>query len=176
MASLRFFDFGLFGILCLFALGAGLAQADDLTVLDQSNEDLAKRVGMPFLNDDGMSDIAAQGIRDDYNYLIDVADGTGPVDQAPEKGITALFQSVLPMLDFLTDYEISDVEYHDPAAPQVVTNTDDTITVLLPKRIGQIAYHNMAIKGLEDTPLGDLFFNDVTTVEGSKLILTPRNM
>ncbi|CCU73037.1 hypothetical protein [Thalassolituus oleivorans] len=50
MASLRFFDFGLFGILCLFALGAGLAQADDSTVLDQSNEDLAKRVGMPFLN------------------------------------------------------------------------------------------------------------------------------
>ena len=176
MTSSRFIDFKLFGVAGLFALGVSLAQADDSTVLTQTDEDLAKRVGMPFLNEEGMSDIAAQGIRDDYNYLIDIADGTGPVDQAPEKGITALFQSVLPMLDFLTDYEISDIEYHDPAAPQVVTNTDGTITVLLPKRIGQIAYHNMAIKGLEETPFGDLFFNDVTTVEGSKLILTPRNM
>lgn len=173
MAGIRLVDFGLFGLL---TIGASVLQADDLTVLNQTDEDLAHRVGMPFLNEDGMSHIAAQGIRDDYNYLIDVADGTGPIDQAPEKGITALFQSVLPMLDFLTDYEITDIEYHDPLAPQVVTNTDGTITVLLPKRIGQIAYHNLAIKGLEETPLGDLFFNDVTTVEGSKLILTPRNM
>ncbi|WP_320821244.1 hypothetical protein [Thalassolituus sp.] len=176
MARLRFVDFRLFGAVGLFALGSPLIQADDSPVLNQTDEDLAKRVGMPFLNENGMSGVAAQGIRDDYNYLIGIADGSGPVDQAPEKGVMALFQSVLPMLDFLTDYEITEIEYHDPAAPQVVTNTDGTITVLLPKRLGQIAYHNMAIKGLEETPLGDLFFNDVTTVEGSKLILTPRGM
>jgi hypothetical protein len=145
------------------------AEEIDITAQDIA---LGQRIGLAPMDEHSMDKITAQGsVRDDFQYLIDVYDG-GPSDEAPEKAVTAFFQTVLPMFEFLTDYTISDVEYRDPDSPQVIANTDGSITIMLPSRIGEIAYRDLAVLGAESTPLGDLIFSNIRTVEGSRIILT----
>lgn len=142
--------------------------------VDVSAQDIAlgKRIGMVPMNAESMESVTAQGtLQEDFQYLIDVYDG-GPQDEAPVKAVTAFFQTVLPVFEFLTDYTISDIEFRNPDDPQVIANVDGSITVMLPSRIGEIAYRDLSVKGFESTPIGDLVFSDIRTLEGSRIILT----
>lgn len=165
-----------FTVLGVYAVQAEELTAKDLlvngSVVNESDRVLAQRVGMVPMDSAAMESIVAQGsVRDDFQYLIDVYDG-GPQDEAPVKAVTAFFQTVLPMFEYLTDYTISDVEFRDPANSPVIANPDGSITVMLPSRIGEIAYRDLSVKGFESSPLGDLVFSDIRTLEGSKIILT----
>lgn len=158
-------------ILCVALVATLNIKAEEADVTAQDIV-LGQRIGMVPMNATSMENITAQGtLQEDFQYLIDVYDG-GPSDEAPVKAVTAFFQTVLPMFEFLTDYTISDVEYRDPDSPQVIPNADGSITVMLPSRIGEIAYRDLAVLGAESTPLGDLIFSDIRTVEGSRIILT----
>lgn len=159
------------GILILNTTADAQAGARDELL---SRDELYNRMHMAPLNNDYMDNVSAQGIREDVDYLIDMADNGGPDDEAGQRSFTFLVQTLLAGLNLVTDYEISDISYDDPEAERVVVNDDGSIRVLMPSRIGEIAYRNMSVKGQEGAPFGDLFFRDIRTTEGSNVVLIPR--
>jgi len=134
-------------------------------------ESLAKRVGMTAIYDEGMSDVVAQGFREDIQYLEEAANQTGPSDQAPEIALMTALQIAIPFLPTLTDYTISGVEYDDPNAERVVFNADETVTLILPDRIGEVAYIDFKARDSEGESMGDLRFNNIRLYENSTLTL-----
>ncbi len=137
-----------------------------------SQEELAERVGMQVLDENSMGDITAQGLQNgDYDKLVGIINGTVSDQDAGETSIVAVFESLLPGLNLLTDYEISDVEYHDPNGPRTTLNADGTLSVQVPKRIGQIAFRNLNIIGAKGPAMGDLFINDIRLSEESSITL-----
>lgn len=139
-----------------------------------SKDELYSRMHMAPLENDTMDSVSAQGIRDNADYLIDMTNNGGPDDEAGERTFMFFLESLLAGLELMTDYEISDISYDDPDARIITQNDDGSITVLLPSRIGEIAYRDLAVKGQEDSPLGDLFFRDIRTAPGSNVVLIPR--
>lgn len=134
-------------------------------------DSLAKRVGMTAIYDEGMSDVVAQGFQDDIDYLMEVVDQTGPTDQAPEIALMASIQTALPFLQVFSGYTISGVEYDDPEAERVIFNADATVTLILPDRIGEIAYRDFKARDSSGAPMGDIIFDDVRLLENSTLKL-----
>lgn len=137
-----------------------------------SQEELSQRVGMKSLDENSMGDITAQGLQNgDYDKLVGIINGTVSDQDAGETSVVAAFESLLPGLNLLTDYEISDVEYRDPNGPRTTLNADGSLTVEVPKRIGQIAFRNLNVLGAEGPAMGDLFINDIRLTEGSSITL-----
>ena len=132
---------------------------------------LAKRVGMTAIYDDGMSKVVAQGFREDLDYLMAVVDQSGPTDQAPEIALMAAIQSAMPFLSVFTGYEISGIQYDDPEAERVIFNADATVTLVLPDRIGEIAYRDFKAKDSSGAALGDVIFSDIHLLDNSTLRL-----
>jgi hypothetical protein len=132
---------------------------------------LAKRVGMTAIYDDGMSDVVAQGFSEDVDYLMDVIDQTGPSDQAPETALMTVLQIALPFLPAFSGYEISGIQYDDPEAERVIFNADATVTLVLPDRIGEIAYRDFKAKDSNGAALGDVIFSDIRLLDNSTLRL-----
>ena len=155
------------------ALGLSVISASTFAEFKRptDQDSLAKRVGMTAIYDEGMSGVVAQGFQDDVDYLMEVVDQTGPTDQAPEIALMASIQTALPFLQMFSDYTISGVEYDDPEAERVIFNADATVTLILPDRIGEIAYRDFKAKDSSGAPMGDIIFDDVRLLENSTLKL-----
>lgn len=134
-------------------------------------DSLAKRVGMTAIYDEGMSGVVAQGFQDDVDYLMEVVDQTGPTDQAPEIALMTVFQVAIPFLSAFSDYTISGVAYDDPEAERVIFNADSTVTLILPDRIGEIAYRNFKARDSSGAAMGDIVFDEIRLLENSTLKL-----
>ncbi len=134
-------------------------------------DSLAKRVGMTAIYDEGMSGVVAQGFQDDIDYLMEVVDQTGPTDQAPEIALMAVLQTAIPFLPAFSGYTITGIEYDDPEAERVIFNADATVTLILPDRIGEIAYRDFKAKDSSGAPMGDIIYDDVRLLETSTLKL-----
>jgi len=134
-------------------------------------DSLAKRVGMTAIYDEGMSDVVAQGLKEDVQYLEGVVDQTGPTNQAPEIALMSALQIALPFLSTFSDYTISGVEYDDANAERVIFNADQTVTLILPDRIGEVAYIDFKARDNSGAPLGNLKFNNIRLLENSNITL-----
>ena len=134
-------------------------------------DSLAKRVGMTAIYDEGMSGVVAQGLQDDVDYLMEVVDQTGPTDQAPEIALMTVFQVAIPFLSAFSEYSISGVAYDDPEAERVIFNSDSTVTLILPDRIGEVAYRDFKAKDSSGAPLGDVVFEDIRLINNSTIKL-----
>lgn len=137
-------------------------------------QELEQRIGLASLGDDNMQSISAQGINEDSQYLIDLGNNNGPDDEGGLKTLMVLFQTGLPLLNFVGDYEITGVNYSDPDDPRSVVNEDGSISLLLPSSIDEIAYRNMTIGHASTNILGDLYFRNISTVPDSTVTLIPR--
>ncbi|WP_320821261.1 hypothetical protein [Thalassolituus sp.] len=137
-----------------------------------SQEELGQRIGMKAMDEESMGEVTAQGLQNgDYDKLVGIINGSVSDQDAGETSVVAAFESLLPGLNLLTDYEISDVEYHDPSGPRTTLNADGSLSVQVPKRIGQIAFRNLNVLGAEGPAMGDLFINDIRLTEGSSITL-----
>ena len=134
-------------------------------------ESLAKRVGMTAIYDEGMSEVVAQGCQDDVDFLMEVVEQTGPNDQAPEIALMTVLQTAIPFLPAFSGYTISGVEYDDPEAERVIFNADATVTLILPDRIGEIAYRNFKARDSSGAAMGDIVFDEIRLLENSTLKL-----
>ncbi|MEK9711298.1 MAG: hypothetical protein VW258_01920, partial [Thalassolituus sp.] len=85
---------------CAFASSYAVAEAQEESgvapVLPSDPASLAARVGMKWVEDDTMSAHVAQGFADNVEYLENVIEQTGPVDQAPETALMTTVEIVLP--------------------------------------------------------------------------------
>lgn len=134
-------------------------------------ESLAERVGMTAIYDEGMSEVVAQGFQDDVDYLMEVVEQTGPNNQAPEIALMTVLQTAIPFLPAFSGYTISGVEYDDPEAERVIFNADATVTLILPDRIGEIAYRNFKARDSSGAAMGDIVFDEIRLLENSTLKL-----
>ena len=159
---------------CVTVISNASESQDDTAVapvLPSDPASLAARVGMKWVEDDFMSAHVAQGFADNVEYLENVMNQTVPTDEAPETALMTATQVVVPFLQLFTDYEMSGVEYDDPLADQVIFNEDETVTLILPDRIGEIAYRNFKARDSSGAALGDIYLNDIELFEGSQIIL-----
>ncbi|MDF1763659.1 MAG: hypothetical protein P1U57_09635 [Oleibacter sp.] len=147
------------------------AHATPLT-LEKSVE---HRGGLQAMNDLAMSHVSAQGIADNLNYLVGATNGEGPKGELGETTFMTTLQSLFPAMQFLSDYTISDVEYFDDGKPAMNINDDGSISLKLPKRIGEIAFRNLQIAGPSSAPLGDLVLKNVRISEGSSVTINVRH-
>jgi len=151
-------------------MGSAHASVEQAPVVSQ--EELGQRIGMKAMDEEAMGEVTAQGLQNgDYDKLVGIINGTVSDQDAGETSVVAAFESLLPGLNLLTDYEISDVEYHDPNGPRTTLNADGSLSVQVPKRIGQIAFRNLNVLGAEGPAMGDLFINDIRLTEGSSITL-----
>ncbi|MEQ3633794.1 MULTISPECIES: hypothetical protein [Thalassolituus] len=151
-------------------MGSAHASVEQAPVVSQ--EELGQRIGMKVMDEEFMGEVTAQGLQNgDYDKLVGIINGTVSDQDAGETSVVAAFESLLPGLNLLTDYEISDVEYHDPNGPRTTLNADGSLSVQVPKRIGQIAFRNLNVLGAEGPAMGDLFINDIRLTEGSSITL-----
>ncbi|CUS42880.1 MAG: hypothetical protein KBT79_16365 [Thalassolituus oleivorans] len=151
-------------------MGSAHASVEQAPVVSQ--EELGQRIGMKAMDEESMGEVTAQGLQNgDYDKLVGIINGTVSDQDAGETSVVAAFESLLPGLNLLTDYEISDVEYHDPNGPRTTLNADGSLSVQVPKRIGQIAFRNLNVLGAEGPAMGDLFINDIRLTEGSSITL-----
>ena len=139
-----------------------------------SMQELEQRTGLSGLGDDNMQNISAQGINEDSQYLIDLGNNSGPNEEGGLKTLMVLFQTGLPLLNFVGDYEINGINYDDPDGPRSIVNEDGTISLVLPSSIDEIAYRNMAIGDTSTDILGDLYFRNISTIPESTVTLIPR--
>ena len=139
-----------------------------------SSKEFYRKMHMKPLNNENMNEVAAQGIREDSDYLIELGNNNGPQEEAGQRVFTFFLQSVLGGLNLVTDYEISDVTYSDPDAERVVLNEDGSFTILMPSRIGEIAYRDLSVSGSTGQIIGDLFFRDIRMTDASVVTLIPR--
>lgn len=135
-----------------------------------SQSELEKRVGMKSLEDMGMGDITAQGLQENVAYLQDVLNGNASDEDASTASTMAMFESVLPGLNLLTDYEISGVEYYNDG-PVTTLNADGSLSVQVPKRIAEIAFRNLNVKGSDGPAMGDLIIKDLRMTPESSITL-----
>ena len=136
-------------------MGSAHASVEQAPVVSQ--EELGQRIGMKAMDEESMGEVTAQGLQNgDYDKLVGIINGTVSDQDAGETSVVAAFESLLPGLNLLTDYEISDVEYHDPNGPRTTLNADGSLSVQVPKRIGQIAFRNLNVLGAEGPAMGDL--------------------
>ncbi|WP_338352824.1 hypothetical protein [Thalassolituus oleivorans] len=151
-------------------MGSAHASVEQAPVVSQ--EELGQRIGIKVMDEESMGEVTAQGLQNgDYDKLVGIINGTVSDQDAGETSVVAAFESLLPGLNLLTDYEISDVEYHDPNGPRTTLNADGSLSVQVPKRIGQIAFRNLNVLGAEGPAMGDLFINDIRLTEGSSITL-----
>jgi len=136
--------------------------------------ELEARTGMKGISDSLLSEVNAYGVREDSQYLIDLANNNGPDELGGQKFMMVLLQTVLPGLHFVSDYQITDVEYDDPEAPRSTINEDGTITLKLPSRIGEISYIDMRIGSATNAIIGNLRFKDIQLRPTSTVTLVPR--
>ena len=136
--------------------------------------ELEARTGMKGVSDSLLSEVNAYGVRDDSQYLIDLANNNGPDDLGGQKFMMVLLQTILPGLNFVGEYQISGVEYDDPEALRSVINEDGTITLTLPSRIGEISYIDMKIGSTSSAIIGNLYFKDIELRPDSSVTLIPR--
>jgi len=136
---------------------------------------LAARVGMEFISETDMSELTAKGLQDNVPYLENVVNQTGPDSAAPETAIMATLEVVLPFLNFMSGYEITDIEYDDPSGPRTIINGDDTVSLILPHRIGAVTYNEFRVLDSNGAPLGELVFSDIELKENSQIILHKGN-
>ena len=120
--------------------------------------------------------MTAFGISEDIAYLQNVANQTGPDDDVAATTLMAIFEIAVPGFGLLSDYTVTGVEYSDPNAEKSLVNADGSITVVIPDRIAEIAFYDLSFGDSEEvTPMGDLFFRDISLIEGSRIILRPKN-
>jgi len=164
-----------FGALLLGPLQPFMATANASIEQTQmaSQSELEKRVGMKALEDMDMGDITAQGLQDNVAYLQDVLNGNASDEDASTASTMAMFETVLPGLNLLTDYEISGVEYYEDG-PITTLNEDGSLTVQAPKRIAEIAFRNLNIKGVDGPAMGDLIIKDLRMTPESSITLRVR--
>jgi hypothetical protein len=157
----------------IFAVGVSLVSTLAAAEFERPTDpdSLAKRVGMTAIYDEGMSGVVAQGFQDDVDYLMAVVEQTGPSDQAPEIALMSVFQITIPFLSAFSDYTISGVAYDDPEAERVIFNADSTVTLILPDRIGEVAYRDFKAKDSTGAPLGDVVFEDIRLLNNSTIKL-----
>jgi len=135
-----------------------------------SQAELEKRVGMKSLDEIDMGDITAQGLQDNVAYLTDVINGDASDENATESATMAMFESVLPGLNLLTDYEISGVEYYEDG-PITTLNADGSLSVQVPKRIAEIAFRDINVRGSNGPAMGDLIIKDLRMTPESSITL-----
>jgi hypothetical protein len=139
-----------------------------------SKNDLEQRTGLISLEDKRLQSVTAQGIRENSQYLIDLGNNNGPDDEGGLKTIMVVFQTALPLLQFVGDYEINGVTYDDPDAPRSIVNEDGSLTLLLPSSIEEIAYRDMQLGETPSGVLGGLYFRNISTLPESTVTLIPR--
>ena len=83
----------------------------------------------------------------------------------------AVLQTAIPFLPAFSGYTITGIEYDDPEAERVIFNADATVTLILPDRIGEIAYRDFKARDSSGAAMGDIIFDDVRLLENSTLKL-----
>lgn len=132
------------------------------------------RSGMKMMTEEDMGNVTAQGIGENVAYLQDVLNGDATDEKATESSVMATFETVLPGLNLLTDYEISGVEYYEDG-PATTINADGSISVQVPKRIAEIAFRDVNFRGSNGPAMGDLIIKDLRMSEGSSITLRLRD-
>lgn len=151
------------------------AFSGELLTVNSSHEAMSERLGgLTYIQEKALSEVTAFGISEDIAYLQGVANQTGPDDDVAATALIAIFDVAVPGFGLLSDYTVTGVEYSDPSADKSTLNNDGTITVLIPDRIGEIAFYDLSFGEAEETtPMGDLFLRDIRLLEGSRIILHP---
>lgn len=132
------------------------------------------RSGMKNMTDEDMGNVTAQGLSENVAYLQDVITGDASDEQATETSVMTAFESVLPGLNLLTDYEISGVEYYEDG-PATTINADGSVSVQVPKRIAEIAFRDVNFKGSSGPAMGDLIITDLRMTKESTITLRLRD-
>jgi len=129
--------------------------------------------GMKPMTDEAMSNVSGQGLAENIAHLQDILNGVADDSDAPETTVMAALETIAPGLNFLTDYEISDVEYYDDG-PMTTLNEDGSLNVKVPKRIGEIAFRDVNFRGSNGPAMGDLIIKDFGMSEQSKITIRLR--
>ena len=136
--------------------------------------ELELRTGMTSISDTNLATVNALGIEEDSQYLIDLANNSGPDELGGQNLLMVALQAALPGLNFIGDYLITGVHYTNPDAPRSVINDDGSITLILPDRIDEVAYRNMKVNPTDLYTMGDLLFKNITLEPESSVTLIPR--
>ena len=134
-----------------------------------------KRSGLVPMTEEAMGDVTAQGLAENVAYLNDLMNSDAPSDEAGEKAVMTTLESLFPGLNLLSDYEISDVEYHDSDTPMVSYNADGSMSLKVPKRIGEIAFRDLKIAGSNGPAMGDLLIKDIRMSADSSITIKVNN-
>lgn len=130
--------------------------------------------GMKMMTEADMGNVTAQGLSENVAYLQDVLTGDASDENATETSVMTAFESVLPGLNLLTDYEISGVEYYEDG-PATTINADGSVSVQVPKRIAEIAFRDVNFKGSNGPAMGDLIITDLRMSRESSITLRLRD-
>lgn len=151
-----------------------VASAHAATESAHTAEQYMEKRGLQALSDDDMAGITGQGLADNVEYLQDVLTGDASDEDAPASSVMATLETVLPGLNMLTDYEISDVEYYDDG-PATTLNEDGSLSVKVPKRIGEIAFRDVNFRGSTGPAMGDLVIKNLSMTQDSSITIRLRD-
>lgn len=137
-----------------------MAQASTVqdNVSISSTYDLEGRTNMKSLNDGDLGDIAAQGINERTQEIIQ-----GLTDSENDElgGLDDFARMVFPVMDFLdAEIDVKGVEYSGNRARTIVSQ-DGTLDLQLPTRIAELSFKNVRVKGTNGASFGDVTISNV---------------
>ena len=166
-----------------FANGSSTSQAQDKA----SSSQVDQYQGLKALDDHDLSDVQGQGFDNVLSALqnLQANTATTDTDQAlhdPSNTLDDLgpLNQIMKALDpmaslFDADIKVSGVTYHENQPRQVI-HTDGSIEYSLPKKIAEIAYRNLRIKGADSQhSLGDVVISNIQFSEQSRIRISVRS-
>lgn len=145
-----------------------------------SSADLMQYKGLKALDNDGLAQVAGQGIshpEDALNLLLARAQGNDPEAQSELDKLGAvgeLAQILNPIASLLdADVTVKGVKYNNDTIKQSV-NEDGSIELGLPSEIEEIAFRNMRVAGTSGGgSLGDIVISNVQFSDQSSIRIRP---
>lgn len=134
------------------------ASTEQDSVSISSSVDLEGRTGMKSLDDMAMGDIAAQGMNERTQELIE-----GLTDSENDElgGLDDFAKMVFPVMDFLdAEIDVQGVEYADGRARTIISE-DGTLDLQLPTKIAQLSFKNVRVKGTDGASMGDVTISNI---------------
>jgi hypothetical protein len=144
--------------------------------IEQNQTSSPSQHGLRMLNEQELSDIAAQGILDDA--LSDWLNLNGTANNFASRNLTSTSLNVMtrqisgleiaglvtlmdPLLTLLTTQtDIKDVVY-DPANAASAVNSNGTVTLSLPSSVGELSFQNIRLMGSTGPSLGTIFVKGI---------------
>jgi hypothetical protein len=149
------------------------ANANSRLVASEQLQNFSSKHGMQPLTDDAMSDVAAQGIKEDIASIM----GSANKSENPGslKVIKTFSEVLMPITGMLAyDSKVEGVTY-DMSKPVFQVHNDGSMEMALPKHIDKISLENLRVAGSNPNSkanFGSVYISDISFDPSSKVVIT----